>query len=250
MSIKGRTSFSKKFGQVFLHDRNIARQEVDLLDVRPGIRILEIGPGPGILTDIMLERGAIVTAIEPDHVQYENLAVRFSSQIEEGKLILIKDDFLKVNPLPYDRIIGNIPYNISSPILFRLFEYDFEKAVLMVQKEFAMRLVAKEGTPDYSRLTVNAQVRFNVQYIRTVPRTCFVPVPKVDSAVVKLEKKEFTESFPIEFLDSILTKLFSMRRKKIKNILPEVPEEFSGSRPEDLSIKEIIEICQALYQSC
>lgn len=249
MSDLGRKALSKKFGQVFLHDRNIARLEVNALEVRPGIDVLEIGPGPGILTEMLLERGANVTAIEPDHVQYENLAVRFGECIETGQLKLIKEDFLEIEPAPYARIIGNIPYHISSPILFKLFEYDFENAVIMVQKEFAERLIAKEGTKQYSRLTVNAKVRFEVELVRTVPRSCFVPVPKVDSAIVRLEKKEFPGKFPIEFLDEILIKLFSMRRKKVKNILPGAPEAYSGRRPEDLKIEEIIEICQYLYLS-
>lgn len=249
MTERSRSYLSKRFGQVFLTNKSIARKEVEALSLEEGERVLEIGPGPGIITEILLEQKVTVTAVEPDHVLYESLLEKFDRPIKEKKLILRKEDFLKMEPGSYDKIIGNIPYNISSKIMFRLFDFDFKRAVLMVQKEFANRLVAEVNTSDYSRLTVNTKLRFDPRILIKVPKGSFRPIPKVDSAVVLLEKREIEYGVPLNVVDDVLIKLFSKRRKKISSIFENCPQEIANKRPEELSIEEILALSKIIFRS-
>lgn len=233
---------SKKYGQVFLKDRGIAEFEVDQLEPDADKSVLEIGAGPGILTSMLLERFSSVTALEPDHVLYEELLEKFSGSISAGTLKVIKENFLDLPPSGYDRIIGNIPYHISSQVIFRLGKFDFGKCILMVQKEFADRLLAKPDTPDYSRISINASLHFNVKRLKEVPRTFFTPVPKVDSTVISIEKKPDSLSIDYASFDALLIRLFSNRRKMVRSILENYPPEFGTRRPDSLTIEEIIEI--------
>ncbi|WP_337859838.1 16S rRNA (adenine(1518)-N(6)/adenine(1519)-N(6))-dimethyltransferase RsmA [Ferroplasma sp.] len=230
-------NFSKKYGQVFLNDKNLAAREVRALGLKPSDSVLEIGPGNGILTDLILSEPVKLTAIEPDHRFYENLSIRYSEEIRSGKFKIIKESFLDTEPSYYNHIIGNIPYNLSSPILFRLLNFDFDSAILMVQKEFAIRLVAMSGTKDYSRLTVNASVRSDIKILFKVTRKVFSPVPNVDSAVISIKKKQF--DIDIESFDKFLAKIFSMRRKKLSTIL-NYNGPFSENRPGDLDVNQLI----------
>ena len=230
-------NFSKKYGQVFLNDKNIAAKEVRLLGVNPHDHVLEIGPGNGILTDILINLPIELTAIEPDHRFYENLSIKYSEQRRSGKFHIIKENFLDTKPSYYNHIIGNIPYNISSPILFKILDFDFDSSILMVQKEFALRLVAKPGTKDYSRLTINAAVRSNINILFNVTRKVFLPVPGVDSAVISIVKKPF--NVDIQNFDKFLVKIFSMRRKKLSTIL-NYNGPFNEKRPGELDINQLL----------
>ena len=155
--------YPKKYGQVLLKNKNVALQEVLLLGDISGRSVLEIGPGPGTLTEILLQKGAVVTAIESDHRFYEILKMKFESQIKGGTLKIEKNDFLELGGGNPDFIIGNIPYHISSPILFHLEKFNFTRSVLMVQLEFARRMVGKPGTEDYSRLSISTALRYRVK---------------------------------------------------------------------------------------
>jgi 16S rRNA (adenine1518-N6/adenine1519-N6)-dimethyltransferase len=230
-------NFSKKYGQVFLTDKNIASKEIRLLGTNTGDHVLEIGPGSGILTDILLAETIKLTAIEPDHRFYETLKIKYFDLIKSGKFEIIKESFLDTKPSYFNHIIGNIPYNISSQILFKLLDFDFESSILMVQKEFAQRLVAKPGTKDYSRLTVNSGVRSSIKILFNVTRKAFSPVPGVDSAVIFIKKKPF--EVDIVNFDKFLVKIFSMRRKKLSTIL-NYKGPLNEKRPGDLDIYQLL----------
>ncbi len=225
-------NFSKKYGQVLLKDKNIAMKEVKYLNPAPGERILEIGPGTGIITDYLLNYDISLTAVEPDHRFYEYLSLKYEDAVHSGKFKIIKDSFTNMENSYYDKIIGNIPYNISSKILFKLLDFDFKYSILMVQKEFAQRLIANPGEKDYSRLTVNTFLRGSVKILFNVNRKVFYPIPGVDSSVILIEKKN-NEIEP-EF-DNLLIKLFSMRRKKISTIIKGYNGKFINNRPYELS---------------
>lgn len=234
--------YSKKYGQVLLKNKKVANFEVTALDLPEGSTVLEIGPGPGTITEFLLQSGFRVTAIEADHRFADQLADRFSSHMDDGTLRIIKGDFLKESPEEYDGIIGNVPYQISSEIIFKLGKYKFRKAVLMFQREFCQRLVANEGNKDYSRLSVNAQLRFRVRIIAKVSRNSFLPVPEVDSAVVELiPRLEFSEE-QIVAADKIFRKLFSSRRKKISTILKKIEEKYANKRVGEISPEDLLEM--------
>ncbi len=236
-------NFSKKYGQVFLNDKNIAVKEVKSLNLNGNDSVLEIGPGYGILTDILLKYNIKLTSIEPDHKFYTYLSEKYNNYIESKKFNLIKENFLETEPEYYNKIIGNIPYNLSSKIIFKLFDFDFDYSILMVQKEFALRLIARPGTKDFSRLTVNAGIRSEINILFNVSRTVFSPVPNVDSSVISIKKKKC--DIDIINFDKFLIKIFSMRRKKLSTIL-----KYNGihrdRRPYELNIDELITVFESL----
>ena len=234
-----KNQFSKKFGQVFLKDRNIARFEAGLYDYAFGNSILEIGPGEGALTEFLLESNPSLTVIESDHRYVDILQDRFRAQIANKHLTILKKDFLDVEGGKYDAIFGNIPYHISSEILFSLSKFTFRKCILMVQLEFAKRMRALQGQEDYSRLSVNTYLRYKVRIEKVVNRKCFQPVPRVDSAIVSLvPRNEYSEEDILK-ADSVIRELFSNRRKKIGTVYRNCPENIKDKRVEELSPEDI-----------
>ncbi len=238
--------YPRRFGQVLLRNPSIAEYEVALLDPESGSRILEIGGGEGFLTSRILEREVKLDCIEPDGKFAEAIRARFSEKVEDGSLKVIKENFLTLEPSHYYGIIGNIPYHISSQIVFRLSSFTFEKCILMVQKDFAERMVAKPRDKEYSRLSVNCAFRYHVKLRRKVSRHNFYPVPKVDSAIVEITPSRQKWDITEEELDSILVRLFSNRRKKVGSVIPECPQELRDKRPEQLSIEEFISVARSL----
>lgn len=242
-----RLSYSaRKLGQVYLEDEKTARYEVDLLELKPGESVLEIGPGNGEITNFLLEREATVTAVEPDSLSVEFLANKFETQVEEEKLELINGSFLDFPPNRFSAIVGNIPYNITSDILFRLNDFEFERAVIMIQKEVADRTVAMPGSHDYSRLSVNCYLRYDIEKKRDVPAAFFHPVPAVDSSIILIRKKKILDPESLQGIDAVLSRAFSMRRKKLNNIFRDCPERFRNLRPENLSPENFIELWKEL----
>lgn len=235
MNPRGKELFTRKYGQVLLKNLKVAHFEVSALGLPEGSSILEIGPGPGTLTEILLDEGYEVTAVEPDHRFFEDLSSRFSVELETGRLKLIKGDFLELEGNTYDGIIGNVPYHISSAIIFRLSLYRFRKAILMFQKEFCRRLVAVPGTKDYSRLSVNAQLRFEIRIIAQVSRNSFFPVPEVDSSVVQLVPRLVHDEESMLKADGVFRSLFSARRKKISTILKGIDSDYGEKRVGEIS---------------
>jgi 16S rRNA (adenine1518-N6/adenine1519-N6)-dimethyltransferase len=217
---------AKALGQNFLHDQNLARWIVDQAQITSRDYVVEIGPGLGALTRFLLEKGAHVLAIEKD----ARLANFLRSRFEDERLEIVNTDALKFDPRILFahrcvKLIGNLPYNISSPLLAKFLEQPspISLCLLMLQKEMAMRLSASPCTHDYGALTLRVQLHHRVKYLRGIPATVFLPRPDVASAVVRLEPRD-----PIELPehdDELLLKLirigFSQRRKQLRKLLRE-----------------------------
>ncbi|HIH19841.1 TPA: ribosomal RNA small subunit methyltransferase A [Candidatus Micrarchaeota archaeon] len=175
-----------ELSQVFLLDRDVIENIASALPLH-GKTVLEIGAGEGVLTKALSKKVGVrgkVVALEIDR----SLSEKIGKSLAGAKNVEVNFvDALDFNYTPYKTIFGNLPYHISSKILFRILESPFEKAVLCLQKEFALRLVAKPGEDDYSRLSVMAQNLCDVKVLFEIPRFSFVPMPEVDSAVVLLE---------------------------------------------------------------
>ena len=213
----------KRFGQNFLQDQNIIKKIISEIDPKENELIVEIGPGQGAITSLLLESKANLTAVEIDTRVIEDLQARFID------LHLLQADFLKLDFNQFTnsskqriRVVGNIPYNITSPILFKLFENNtiVKDAVLMVQYEVAKRMTAKMGSEDYGILSVLLEYFGNTKLAFKVSPNVFYPKPNVYSAVVhihfneKRNNSEFNSMFK-----SIVKSSFGNRRKTLKNSL-------------------------------
>lgn len=213
----------KRFGQNYLQDQNIIKKIIAEIDPKENETIIEIGPGQGAITKLLLESKAKLTAIEIDKRVIDDLQNRFTN------LNLFQSDFLKLDLNKFIhsrqqklRIVGNIPYNITSPILFKLFENNtlIQDAVFMVQYEVAKRMTAKMGSKDYGILSVLLEYFGNTKLAFKVSPNVFYPKPNVDSAVVHInfnDKRENPE-FNLMF-KSIVKSAFGNRRKTLKNSL-------------------------------
>lgn len=206
---------SKGMGQNFLIDDRVAERQVEFAAVGRDDVVLEIGPGLGVLTNKLAERSGKVIAIEMDRKLAEYLRSTLPENVE-----LIEGDALEIEFPAFNKVVSNLPYSISSPIIFKFLEYRFEKAVVMLQKEFADRMVAAPDTDDYSRLTVNVYYRAECRILEKVPRSRYWPMPKVDSAVVELVPRPPPFAVKDERLFLKLVEvLFQQRRKKIGTVL-------------------------------
>ena len=239
--------YSKKYGQVFLADPNIRGIELKILNPQPDDEIVEIGPGGGFLTEKILETKARVICIESDHRFADYLRAKFFEYVQNGKLEIIHDNFLEYNMERCSKIIGNIPYHISSPILEKLTSIRFEECVLMVQEEFARRMVATHNSSSYSRLSVFTYAHFDATIQKIVSRNCFHPKPDVDSAIVKLLPTNRLRGIPNEYFDDTLKTLFSNRRKKIENSIEGTPH--GDLRIDQLDQGKILDIIEFTYRN-
>jgi 16S rRNA (adenine1518-N6/adenine1519-N6)-dimethyltransferase len=212
----------KRFGQNFLVDPHYVDRIVDAIDAKPGERIVEIGPGLGALTDRLLVRAGHVTAVEIDR----DLAARLRERWSRQQLTLVEGDALAFDfaSLGRDlRVVGNLPYNISSPLLFHLAGqvHTIRDLHVMLQKEVVDRMTAAPATPDYGRLTVMLQARFSVVRLFVVPPGAFRPAPKVESAVARLlplrERAPRIDDF--ERFSRLVMAAFTQRRKTLRNAL-------------------------------
>ncbi|MCL2032397.1 MAG: 16S rRNA (adenine(1518)-N(6)/adenine(1519)-N(6))-dimethyltransferase RsmA [Methanomassiliicoccaceae archaeon] len=240
----------KSKGQNFLTDDRVADRQVDFAKISPGDRVLEIGPGLGILTSRLIERTGDVTCIEIDDALAGHIEKEYG-----GRLCLIRGDAVKVPFPPFDVFVSNLPYSVSTPIIFKLLEHDFKRGVVMVQKEFADRMTADVGSPDYSRLTVNLFYKADCRILEKVPSSRFKPQPKVDSAIVEIMPRPA----PFKVFDEgsffrVTEATFNHRRKKIGTSLRaagmikegwNVP--FLESRIEDLRPAEIADIANSIF---
>ncbi len=216
---KNGIKLNKNLGQNYLIDKNKRDQIINFGDIKKDDVILEIGTGIGTLTIELAKRAKKVIAIEQDAKIYEILAQRLKDENIDN-VELINDDALKVEFPEFNKIISNLPYQISSPITFKFLDYDFDSAILMYQKEFADRMNGEVGTKDYSRLSAMLYFKCDVEHLTEVSCESFIPKPQIDSTVVKLTPKENKISDEDFMTYSRFTKaLFQHRNKKIKNAL-------------------------------
>lgn len=222
--------FAKKcFGQNFLIDDNILENIVTNSNVESDDLVIEIGPGLGNLTAYILETGAKVIAFEIDTDMIDILNDRFGYN---DRLDIQNIDILKVDLNEYIknvkgkvRVIANLPYYITTPIIFKLLEYKEEIAsiTVMVQKEVADRIVSKPGSKEYGVLTINTNYMADVEKLFNVPNTSFIPAPNVTSAVIKItpnkDKEKVLDIKNKKIFEELVKKAFSERRKKMANSL-------------------------------
>lgn len=212
-------TLNRNLGQNYLIDKNKRDQIIGFGEITKDDVVLEIGTGIGTLTIELAKKARKVIAIEQDTRICEILARR----LEEEKIDnvdLINDDALKVDFPHFNKIISNLPYQISSPITFKFLNYDFDLAILMYQKEFARRMNGNVGSKDYSRLSAMLYFKCDVENLTDVSAESFIPKPKIDSTVVKLTPKEnkIPES-EFKVYSNYTKALFQHRNKKIRNAL-------------------------------
>ena len=242
----------RRFGQHFLHDPGILQRIVDAIDPAALDAVIEIGPGEGALTRPLLGRLQRLTAIEIDR----DLAAALAQAFPAERLVLVSADVLRHDFSAYApgfRVVGNLPYNISTPILFHLAQFAdrVRDMHFMLQKEVVERMVARPSTPEYGRLSVMLQVRFAMTKLFNIGPGAFRPPPKVDSAMVRLvplpEKPDCDE----KALEKIVREAFSARRKTLRNALPLEPRHYEELeidpqlRPENLSPGDYVRITRA-----
>ncbi len=240
----------KMLGQNFLTDSNISKRIVDSAEVREGEKVLEIGPGRGALTGLLSSKGSLI-AIEKDKWLAVVLKQKFKENVE-----IIEGDILKWEVPPIDVIVANLPYSISSPILFRLFNYEWSRAVLMFQEEFANRLVAKPGSKIYGRLSVMANHFVSTKKLFKVSKTAFQPQPKIHSQVVKLIRREPDYTLDdFDTFEKVVKSIFTHRRKKIRNCIkltfPNLDVDnlnYMDLRAEILMPSEIAELSNSIFR--
>ena len=210
---------NKNLGQNYLIDKNKRDQIINFGNIEKDDVILEIGTGIGTLTIELAKKAKKVIAIEQDKKICEILAKRLKDE-KIDNVELINDDALNVEFPKFNKIISNLPYQISSPITFKFLDYDFDLAILMYQKEFAERMNGEVGTKNYSRLSAMLYFKCNVEKLTDVSSESFIPKPEIDSTVVCLTPKE-NKIPPEDFkIYSNFTKaLFQHRNKKIRNAL-------------------------------
>lgn len=249
----------RRFGQNFLRDKNIINKIIAAVNPQPDEHILEIGPGHGALTDLLVESGCDLDVIEIDRDLARALRQKYP-QLNVIEADILKFDMRGIRPaagvdIHTDkrlRIVGNLPYNISTPLLFRLFEHleIIEDMYFMLQLEVVDRITAVHSTSQYGRLSLMSQYFCEARKLFTVPADAFIPKPKVTSAIIRLSPKKEQVPTDVVLLQQVLRQAFSMRRKTIRNALRgfiTAPELQSlglspKTRPENLTLADYLSI--------
>jgi len=249
----------KRFSQNFLTNPQIQQSIVQALHIQPDDRVMEIGPGKGALTlHIIQQNPSTFLAVEIDTRWADFLESEFQDKVE-----IIREDFLSINlskfhSTPKLKIIGNLPYHITSPILFQLINHFtlFDSAVLMVQKEVAKRIVAKPSSKDYGIPSVLSQTYAEVEYLFDVKPGNFFPVPAVDSAVFRLKFfNEVKDIRNISLFRKIVRSTFNTRRKMLRNSLSRTFDKSAvysltsvdlNRRPEELTVQDFKNVANEL----
>jgi 16S rRNA (adenine1518-N6/adenine1519-N6)-dimethyltransferase len=245
----------KTLGQNFLHDRNLTEWIVAQANLTPEDYVVEIGPGLGALTKAALAKGAHVLAIEKD----ARLVKFLREKIQDKRLEILHADALKFDTrLLYIqrrvKLLGNLPYYVSSQLLLKFLEHPSPILLwlLMLQKEMAKRLSAAPSTKDYGALTLQVQLHYRVQYLRTVPATVFLPKPEVDSALVRITPRDPSESPHCDYglFEKLVRRGFSQRRKQLRKLISEFLPDWEKAtealglnpkaRAEELSLQQWI----------
>ena len=260
----------KQRGQHFLIPGRIADEIVNRSNINKGDTVLEIGPGLGVLTFNLAERAKEVIAIELEPAFARNLRTEAEAR-NIPNLTVLEGDALTLDLPAFDKVVSNLPYNISSPLLFRLLSCDFTDGVLMFQREYGHRLLAGPGTKRRGTLTLKSEFLAEFTELINVPAHAFFPVPQVDSIVVGLRKRPFPHRVDnTELYLRLIEVVFQHRRRKLRNslllgfmTLPEmkgigkdefrtilaqsVPAEILEKRPEDLETSEMVLLANALH---
>lgn len=255
----------KKFGQNFLIDPWVIQQIINEINPIDNQMILEIGPGLGAITLGLLNSSVKLIAIEIDNNLFNSLTSKFAQQIATNKLILINQDILNIDllALPINviselRVVGNLPYNISTPLLFKMFTYSkqIKDMHFLLQKELAERLVAKPNNKKYGRLSVMAQYHANINIAFHVQAESFKPSPKVESSMVKINpfiELPYVAKNYVNF-SQLVNSAFSKRRKILSNCLKEYCSDSHLRsvgvdpmlRPEQLEVADFVRISNSL----
>lgn len=264
----------KQLGQHFLTDQEVARRIADTVDACPGLPILEVGPGMGVLTQYLLTKDRLVKVVEIDT---ESVAYLHENMPQLADNIL-EDDFLRMSlEKTFDGkpfvLTGNYPYNISSQIFFKMLDYRdlIPCCTGMIQREVAQRMAAGPGSRTYGILSVLVQAWYSVEYLFTVDENVFCPPPKVKSAVIRLTRNDVT-SLPCDenLFRRVVKTTFNQRRKTLRNnirpllsqldlelqnkgIQPKdhaewLSQDLFTKRPEQLSVQEFIQLTQSLQK--
>ncbi|HWA06067.1 MAG TPA: 16S rRNA (adenine(1518)-N(6)/adenine(1519)-N(6))-dimethyltransferase RsmA [Ignavibacteria bacterium] len=247
----------KSLGQNYLIDENICRNIVDTFEIEQGEHIIEIGPGRGALTKYILQKTSNLTVIELDRNNCTFLKDLFPGlNIVNADFLKLDLDKLRGNPVEKLRVIGNIPYNITSPIIFKLMDFRtiVKDAQLMIQEEVARRITADPDNKEYGIPSVLLNVFGSSKLLFKVSRNCFYPKPKVDSRIIYFD---FSVSLEEDVKDKVFFRklvkaAFGTRRKTLKNALKNIDADLSkaeidlGRRAENLTIHEFIELSNRL----
>jgi 16S rRNA (adenine1518-N6/adenine1519-N6)-dimethyltransferase len=228
-----RFKLSKRLGQHFIIDKKILKREVEYAGLCKKDTVLEIGAGDGRLTELLARKAKKVIAIEKDR----RLANFLKQKFEGTNVEVICEDALRIEFPSFNKIVSNIPFKISSPLTEKLFNYEWQLAILSYQKEFAERLVAKPGEKNYSRITLLVNYFCEVELLEIVPKEKFFPKPKVDATIIRLKRKE-VEPLEKEFWEFV-KKIFQYKKKLVKNSLEH--SKFSTRLPENLAKKRVFQ---------
>ena len=235
---------NRTLGQNFLIDRNSLDALVETVGVAPGGRVLEVGPGLGVLTEALLRRGNHVTAIEKDPALASWLGETLVREFP-GKLELIPGDALKTNwadilPRAFDAFASNLPYSVGTRILMDLLGEPLAppRLVMLLQQEVGERLIASPSTPQRGTAAVWAQLDYDVRLVRTVKPTCFWPPPEVTSTVVLMTRHSRSTLSPAgkRFLRGLSKQVFTQRRKQLGVVLRKAPAPYGGLDPAQAGI--------------
>lgn len=249
----------KRFGQNFLTDKLVLDNIIDAIGPQRGEAMVEIGPGLAAMTALLLKSLDHMHVVELDR----DLVARLEKAYPREKLTVHSGDALKFDfgsiPVPEGRklrVVGNLPYNISSPLLFHLAEFAplVEDQHFMLQKEVVERMVAEPGTKAYSRLSVMLQWRYDMDLMFIVPPTAFDPPPQVDSAIVRMIPKRQMLEVDGATLEKVVAKAFSQRRKVIRNCVAGMFTEAQlveagvdpGARPEAVGLEQYVALANLL----
>ncbi|RAP31530.1 ribosomal RNA small subunit methyltransferase A [Candidatus Marinamargulisbacteria bacterium SCGC AG-343-D04] len=251
-----------KLGQVFLVDQNIIRNIIDRTDLSSSDLVVEIGCGDGILTEALVSKVKQLTVIELDPVCIEKTRDRLgvSDDIEWIHKDVLKVDFsLLQSPL---RVVANIPYYLSSKLIQQFVRYKscFRDMTIMVQKEFALKCIAKPGQKEYTSLSVYTQSHFDIDVLFDISKRCFQPVPKVDSTMIRLRPQHKYDLLNLPFFELIVKASFWGKRKKIQTALLKNPfvsfdqrlkelsfiVEYGHKRADQLSLDDYVELYKQL----
>lgn len=258
--IKKSIHAKKRFGQNFLHDDYIISKIISNVKLEEQQGLIEIGPGRGALTESLILKTNNLHVIEIDRDLVNYLSNRFAKHLSDNSLVIHSQDVLKfdfqnlINSIDYNSlfIVGNLPYNISTELLFYISNIPQIKQMLfMLQKEVVDRICAEVASTNYSRLSVGLQHKYHCEKLFDVSKECFNPIPQVESAILKLTRRDSILPVDEKLFNQVVTVAFNQRRKCLRNSLRELvdfsnPEHalYANLRPQELGVAEFISLIE------